>query len=408
MAGIDYGRLFAPAVPTGAARWSGFPRYNFIGGHTDPEIIPVDGLVESATRALHRKGRALSTYHMDSGPQGLIELREFLVEKLVRFRGIHLTPEEVMITSGSNQGIHLVNQLLLEAGDTVIAEAFTYQGALNEWRRRGVNVVGVPLDREGMRLDHLATTLEDLRSRGIVPKYVYTIPTVQNPTGTVLGMDRRRELLDLSRSYGVPIFEDECYADLLWEGEWPHAIRALDEANHVIHIGSFSKCLAPALRLGYAVAGWEVMSRLLAAKTDGGTGALAQLVVADFFQEHYEAHVGQLKTGLKRKLDALVAALDQHFVTAAEFERPKGGIFLWVKLPAAVDTAKLAQPALNAGVAFNPGPDWSADPAAGRHHLRLCCAQASEEEIAAGIARLAEVCHRETGVPERGANVAQA
>jgi 2-aminoadipate transaminase len=173
----------------------------------------------------------------------------------------------------------------------------------------------------------------------------------------------------------------------------------------VIHIGSFSKSLAPALRLGYVSAPWQVMSRLVACKGDGGTPAIEQMIVADFFGEHFVAHVGRLKQRLRRKLAVLTGALEEQFGTAAEFAATSGGIFLWVSLPEQVDTQALAGPALEAGVAYNPGPEWSTDPETARHSMRLCFALPPEEEIRAGVARLAEVCHRETGVPERGANL---
>ena len=187
---------------------------------------------------------------------------------------VQASPDAVLITSGSNQWIDLLNEVLLEPGDTVIMELFTYQGAVNRLRKCQVNIVGIPLDGDGMRMDALASTLAGLRQKGVIPKYIYTIPTVQNPTGTIMPVARRQELLRLSQEYGVPIFEDECYADLIWEGDWPQAIRAMDPTNHVIHIGSFSKSLSPSMRLAYFVAPWEVLSRMLACKSDGGTGAL--------------------------------------------------------------------------------------------------------------------------------------
>ncbi len=286
-------------------------------------------------------------------------------------------------------------------------EQLTYSGAIERARRRGASVVGVPLDQGGLRTDQLAAALERLRASGVRPKYIYTIPTIQNPTGTVLSLERRQELLRLSAAYGVPLFEDECYADLLWEGTWPTALRGLDGGAEVIHIGSFSKTLAPALRLGYVNAPWKVLSRLLACKNDGGTPALEQMLVADYFGAHFDAHVGRLKAALRQKLEALTGALEEQFGTAAEFRPPQGGIFLWVTLPEQVDTARLAGPALEAGVAFNPGPAWSVDPAAARHSLRLCFGFPPPAEIRAGIAKLAEVCQRETGIPERSANVAR-
>src|SRR5262249_52869820 len=160
----------------------------------------------------------------------------------------------------------LVNALLLARGDTVLIEQETYQGSLNRLARLGVNAVGVPLDAGGMRMAALSAALDDLKRRGIRAKYIYTIPTVQNPTGTIMGVERRRELLQLARAHGVPIFEDECYSDLIWDGQRPPALYAMSEHGGVIHIGSFSKSIAPALRVGYVVAPWEVLSRMLPLK----------------------------------------------------------------------------------------------------------------------------------------------
>jgi 2-aminoadipate transaminase len=396
---LDYAKLFPADTPAGVARWQGFPQYNFIGGHNDPAEIPIEDLVASSARAIRKEGSGLATYNMTSGPLGYNGLREFLVEKMAHYRSIRATPDEVLITSGSNHGIDLINDVLLAPGDTVIMEQFTYQGALNRVKKHRVNIVGIPLDAGGMRMDCLAAALAELRQKGITPKYIYTIPTLQNPTGTIMEVARRREMLRLSQEYGVPIFEDECYADLIWEGEWPQAIRALDTSNHVLHIGSFSKSLSPSIRLGYVVAPWEVLSRMLAYKTDSGTGALGQIIVADFFQNHYEDHMQRLRSGFRHKLEAMTAALREHFGTAVEFQAPRGGMFLWVKFPATVDTMKLVAPALQEGVAFNPGPEWSTDAEVARNYLRLCYALPTDQQITEGIARLARVFHQEVGIP---------
>ena len=228
---------------------------------------------------------------------------------------------------------------------------------------------------------------------------------MQNPTGTIMPVTRRAELLRLSAEHGVPIFEDDCYADLIWDHKRPPAIYAMSKHGGVIHIGSFSKSVAPALRVGYIVAPWEFMSRTLALKTDAGSGALEQMVLAEFCTPHFNEHVPELTRALRRKLDTLMETLNEQFGTAAEFEEPKGGIFLWVKLPDHVDTMKLYQPALNAGVAINPGPQWSTDAAYSKCRMRLCFASPTHEEIRKGVAVLAEVCSREFGVPTRSANI---
>jgi 2-aminoadipate transaminase len=407
MASFDFAPLLTAGLPPPAARWTGFPKYNFSGGHNDADHVPVDRLIAAATAVLEREGTTLATYGLASGPLGYHPLRAFLVEKLKRHAGISCTTDEILITSGSLQAIDLVNGILLAPGDTVLIEKESYGGALTRLNRLGVKTVGIALDREGLRMDALAAALDDLKRRGIRPKYIYAIPTVQNPTGTIMGEQRRLELLRLAQVHGVPIFEDECYSDLIWDGRRPPALYAMSKSAGVIHIGSFSKSIAPALRVGYIVAGWDVLSRMLALKTDAGSGALEQMVLAEFCKSHFTQHVPALVRGLRAKLDTLMEALAEQFGTAAEFDDPKGGIFLWVKLPDEVDTLKLAQAALASGIAINPGPEWSTDKSYGKSRLRLCFANPSQATIRQGIAALAEVCRREFGVPARIANVEQ-
>ncbi|CAN5294146.1 PLP-dependent aminotransferase family protein [soil metagenome] len=401
---FDYTPLLAEGLPPAAAKWTGFPKYNFVGGNNDADQVPVDRLLEASTAVLTREGATLATYGLNSGPLGYRPLREFLVGKLKRDAGIDCTADEILITSGSLQGLDLVNGILLSPGDTVLIEQECYQGSIARLTRRGVKVVGVPLDKDGMRIDAVAAALADLKSKDIRPKYIYTIPTVQNPTGTIMSEQRRRELLKLSADYGVPIFEDDCYADLIWNGQRPPALYAMSKTGGVIHIGSFSKSVAPALRVGYIVAPWEVLSRILSIKTDAGSGALEQMVLAEFCAAHFNDHVPKLKRGLRVKLEAMMEALAEQFGTAAEFDDPRGGIFLWGKLPDNVDTLKLYQAASAAGIAINPGTEWSVNAAHSRSRLRLCFASPSVQEIRDGVAALAEVCRRTFVVPSYSTN----
>jgi len=405
MSSFDFAPLLAAGLPPPAVKWTGFAKYNFTGGHNDADRVPVDALVKAANDVLTREGRTLATYGLSSGPQGYRPLREFLAQKLKRTAGISCAADEILITSGSLQALDLVNGILLNRGDTVIIEQETYQGALTRLARLGVHAVGIALDGEGMRMDALAAALDELKRRGVRPKYIYTIPTVQNPTGTILGEARRHEMLRLAGEHGVPIFEDDCYADLIWDGRRPPALHAMSNHGGVIHIGSFSKSIAPALRVGYIVAEWELLARMLALKTDAGSGALEQMMLGEFCPAQFDVHVPELTRGLRKKLETLMDALNEQFGTAAEFADPKGGIFLWVKLPDEVDTLKLFAPALAAGVAINPGPEWTTDKTYGKSRTRLCFANPSHEAIRAGIATLAEVCRREFGVPNRIANV---
>lgn len=402
---FDYASRFRPDLPAAAGRWGGFSEYNFVGGHNDGDNVPIEELRAAADRVLEREGASLATYGLESGPMGYHPLRVFISDMLKRRTGIDVPSDDVLVTSGSLQALDLVNAVFLEPGDTVIVEEATYGGTLTRLQRCGVTYIGVRVDQDGVDLDDLEAILADLQAKGVKPKYLYTIPTVQNPTGGVMTENRRHALLRLAAERDLMIFEDDCYADLLWEGDRPPALHALDRDSRVIYCGSFSKSIAPALRVGFLTAPWDAMSRILSLKTDAGSGALEQMVLAEFAPAHFDSHVDRQRAALRLKAQATVAALEEQFGTAAEFDRPRGGIFQWVTLPATVDTTRLAEVALAEGVAINPGAEWSADPNKGRNKLRICFANPSVETLHAGIAKLAEICHREFGVPSRGANV---
>ena len=402
---FDLAPLLAPGTPPPAVKWNGFPKYNFVGGHNDPGNVPVDALIEAASTVLRREGPTLATYGLNSGPLGYRPLREFLAGKLKSHAAIDCSPDEILITSGSLQGLDLVNTLLLARGDTILIEKETYGGALTRLAKFNVNIEGIELDHDGMRMDVLRARLAALKAKGVTPKYIYTIPTVQNPTGSIMPEARRREMIALAREYDTMIFEDECYSDLVWNGKRPPAIYSLAGGEGVIFVGSFSKSIAPALRVGYIVARWEILSRILGLKQDAGSGALEQMVLAEFCTKHFATHVPKLNKTLSHKLQVLREALAEQFDTAAEFGDPPGGIYLWVKLPDTVDTMKLFQAAQAAGVALNPGPEWSTDKAYARSRLRLCFANPEPETIRKGVEVLAEVCRKEFGVPLRSSNV---
>jgi 2-aminoadipate transaminase len=404
---FDHTPHFRDGLPAASGRWAGYPEYNFVGGHNDADSIPVDGLTAAAQAVIAREGRQLSLYGLDSGPLGYRPLRDFIAAKLAARAGMTVDPENVLVTSGSLQALDLVNGVYLAPGDTVVIEEACYGGTLSRFQRLGVRYVGVPVDDDGMDTGALAATLDRLAGEGVKPKFIYTIPTIQNPTGTVMTRERRLELLRLAAEHDLPVFEDDCYADLLWDGERPPAIHALDRDGRVIYCGSFSKTIAPALRVGYLTAPWPVLGQAMSLKTDAGSGALEQMVLGEYGLDRFDGHVDRLKGALKAKADATVAALEEQFGAAAEFRKPRGGIFLWVTLPEAVDTTRLAELAGAEGVAVNPGAEWAADPAHGRNRLRICFAHPTVETLQAGIARLAEICHREFGIPVRSGNVAR-
>ncbi len=405
MASIDYSALYSDGLPDPAPRWAPFPPYYFVGGNNDPEQIPIEGLVAAAASVLRREGSKLAIYNLGLGPQGYPGLRQFVADRCNRIRGMTIGIDDVMIVTGSGQGLDMISKMLTNPDDIILCEEYCYQGAMNRFRKIGAKVEAMTLDGDGIVIDALAAQLAAMKAKGRLPKFIYTIPTIQNPTASILPLDRRLALIKLAREYNVAIFEDECYADLLWEGvEAPPALYALDPGC-VIHLGSFSKSLAPALRLGYVIAEWEIMRRLLPMKGDSGTGALDQMVVAEYFSKHFDAHLSHLNGVLRDKLDTMVEAVAREFGAAAECWMPKGGIFLWIKLPAAVDTRALLKPAAAAGIVFNEGPAWAVSPDNSSSHLRLCFAMPDKQTIRDGVAALAKVCHEQTGIPVRSGNV---
>ena len=383
---------FRDDLPAAAGEWQDPPDYSFVGGNNDAESIPFAGLAEAAVTALRREGRNLATYNLGGSPQGYAPLREFVMSSLGGRAGMSGDPEEVLIVSGSLQALDLVNNAMLSPGDTVIIEMATYGGMVTRLQRMGVNYIGVDLDDDGIDLGDLQAILTELKAEGTTPKYIYTIPTVQNPTGSVMPLERRQELLAIARRFGVPIFEDECYSDLTWGCERPPSLRALDgDGGQVIYCGSFSKSIAPALRVGYIIADPPIVRQLLALKTDAGTGALEQLTLAEFAPTHFEEHVDQLMNALQVKCDAMVSSVQESFGDAVDVTVPMGGIYCWLTFPDGVDTGSFAEAAAAEGIEFNPGAGWSADPEWGKRRLRLCFGQASPDTIRAGVARLADV-----------------
>ena len=367
--------------------------------------IPSEVLAKLIGKLIQEQGHAMGKYGMDSGPQGYLPLRECISQTLERRAGMVLSAEEVLLTSGSLQAMDLVNKALLDKGDVVLVESANYAGTLTKLDALGMDYIGIDLDDKGMRMDSLDAALSHLAAQGRKPKYIFTIPTVQNPTGSVMPVERRLELLALSKQYDVPIFEDDCYADLIFSGERPPAIYALDKDERVVYCGTFSKTIAPALRVGYLVAKWPLMGHILPLKTDAGSGALEQMVLAQFVPNHFDQHVSKLLPMLKEKADTLCSALDEHFGASVEYQRPEGGIYLWVTLPESVDTDRLFQAALAQGVEINPGSQWTVNSSENKHRMRLCFGHPPLDNIREGIAKLAQICFEEFRVPIRGGNM---
>lgn len=392
MPAFRYEGLFSQRTPQPVRRAPSHARYDFAVAYPDPDLLPLDDLARAMAQALKEEGRSLALYPPPLGHEGL---RDLIVQKLTEERGIRTDREHVLLTSGSMQGINLICEALLDPGDIVLTEDFFYLGTLRSLRRFGARVIGIPCDQHGMRMDALEETLATLKRFGMRPKFLYTIPTFQNPQGTELPLERRRRLVELAHAYGFPILEDDCYVDLRMEGEPTPAIASLDGAGEaVLYVSSFSKIVAPGVRLGWVVAPTEVMERLLTIKLDAGTNHLAAMAVHRYLQEHRKTHVAELNDGLRRKRDAMLSALGESFGPRAQWSHPPGGMYIWLRLPEGADTAAVQEKALQAGVSYYNGSLFSPE-GKGKNCLRLCYAYPKVWEIQEGVHLLARFFEKE-------------
>ena len=351
----------------------------FGAGLPDPDLYPVETL-DALLDALPRGDGVL---YNPAPAWGDPVLRETLAGWL-RTRGITATPEEILVTTGGQQGLNVLARAFLTPGDVVLTESPTYTGAFLTFRWAGADVVGIPVDHDGVRVDALEEGLARYR-----PKLVYLIPAYQNPTGAVLSAERRRRVLELALQYRVPVVESDLYGDLYFEQEPPPALRAQDASGVVIYQGGGSKLGLPGLRVGWLVAPTPAMSVLTVAKTfdDLHTAALTQRLAAAFIgSPHAERHLARLRLECRVRRDALVGALRQH-CPRLRFRVPGGSYYLWAALPAPVTADALVPVALEHGVGVRPGSAFSPN-GGGADHIRLCYAALPPDRIVEGARRL--------------------
>ena len=390
---FSYEGVFAKSAPEprpgGAVRRG---KYDFAVAYPDPASLPLDDLLESLRGALEEEGRDLAVY---PHPQGYPPLREFVAGKLAKDRNINVTADDIILADGSGQPIHMISEALVDPGDVVLTEDFTYAGTLGTLRRFGADIRGVACDDEGMLPDALEHAIEAGITEGKRPKFIYTIPIFQNPQGWTATLERRKAMLRLSQKYDVPILEDDCYVDLRYDGESVPSIHSLDHTGHVMYVGSFSKIIAPGMRLGYLTAPPPVLDRVRGIKSGGGVNQFAALAVHRYSTTHLEDHIGDVRGVLRVKRDAMLAALGENFGSAATWSRPAGGLYVWLQMPDDADMDGVRETALEAEVGYNAGPQFSPDGVSGKNYARLCFGYNTPEEIHEGIATLAEVLARE-------------
>jgi 2-aminoadipate transaminase len=358
----------------------------FGAGNPDPAAFPARALGEAAQRVLQRHGTDLARY---PDPQGLPQLRQVATDRFARTHGRRLPVEDVVITNGSTQGLQLSAQGLARPGDAVVVEEFTYVGSIRVFKQCGLELLPVAVDDAGMRMDALADVLDRQARLGRPPAFIYTTATYQNPTGTTQPVDRRRRLLELAHRHGVTVVEDDTYADVSFEPLAEPALYRLAEGDGVVYLSSFSKILGPGVRLGYLIAPERARRALMPWKMDGGTSALSQLVVAEYLSEHLWQQVEVSRAAVKEKRNILLDALEAEFGRMPmRWTRPDGGLFVWVRLPEAVDRVRLQQLASERRITYGTGQAFDA---LGRDvpYLRLAFGWIAREDIPEGIAQLA-------------------
>jgi len=364
------------------------PQFDFAIAHLDPDSIPLEALHEALGKALSDYGGKDLAFYPHA--QGFPALRELIANKLKKSRGMDVTPDQIVLTSGSGQAIGLFTQLFCDPGDILITEEFTYSGTLTIMDRFGANIVGIPLDEQGMRPDLLEQTIVDLRGQGKSPKFIYTIPTFQNPVGTDMGPGRRQEILAVAQKHGVPIYEDDCYADLRFSGDSSPAISSYDDQGMTLYSGSFSKILAPGVRLGWLAAPPDVVSHINQLHYGLPTAQFSALATYYYLRDHMESHIEELCHIFKGKRDTMLGAIGEAMGSRVVSSHPDGGLFLWLRMQDGVNTTTLLAKARERGVTYATGQSFSANRIE-NNYIRLAFGHQTHQEIREGIGVLGSV-----------------
>jgi 2-aminoadipate transaminase len=372
--------------PTASANY-----ISFIYGFPDSDSLPAGSVTETTHRVMTENPVWALQYGAVNGPK---PIREAILAKLKRDQGIAASMDEIIVTAGSSQAIQLITHLLVDPGDTIIAESPSFLGFFDDVRNSGAELRGIEIDDDGMRVDLLEQTLNELRAKGVRPSFLYLLPNYQNPTGVCLTVERRKRIVELAEEFDTLIIEDDAYFDLRYEGDALPSIYSLDPNGRTLYLGTLSKTLAAGFRIGWVVGPEPVIRRLAALKTDGGTNIFGSFIAASWLPEHFERHVTELREIYGRRRDLTLGALEAHMPNGVEWSVPTGGFFIWVTLPDGIDTGPMLAQAREMGIEYLPGSACYFDHH-GRNHMRLSFSFARDEVIEEGIKRLGELIKSE-------------
>jgi 2-aminoadipate transaminase len=367
------------------------------GGLPAEEIFPVAKVAAVTQRVLEKNGAKALQY---GATEGYTPLRELLAERC-RLAGLNVTVENILIVSGSQQGLDLFAKIMIDAGDPLLVESPTYMGALQAFNPYEPEYIAVPSDEKGIVTDDLEIALQTH------PKFIYALPNFQNPTGVTFTLERRQKLIELAGYYNVPILEDDPYSELRFEGEPLPSLLMLEHERlqqsqpaqpyngNVVQLNTFSKVLTPGLRLGWITGPSDVISKLVLAKqgADLHTATFNQMIAYEIAREGFlEAHVPLIRQTYLERRNAMLAALETYFPDSVTWTRPEGGMFLWVTVPKGIDTKQLLGEALEYRIAFVPGTAFHSS-GGGENTMRLSFSNATPEKIEEGIRRLGKLLH---------------
>jgi 2-aminoadipate transaminase len=366
------------------------------GGLPDTSTFPAEDFAALMTRV----GVDACARALQYGPtEGLVEVKACIAEVMAE-EGMDVDADDLLVTTGGQQVIDLVCKALLDPGDVVIAEAPTYPGAVPVFSSYQADVVQIEMDADGMRTDQLEAALDRLDAEGRVPKFIYTVPSFQNPAGVTLSLERRRRLVALARARELLVLEDNPYGLLRYEGEPLPTLFSLDGGEYVIYLGTFSKILSPGLRLGWTAAPRPVLEKLQLGKgaADLCSSPLSQHFVCAYFAERdWRDYVGTLARLYRRRRDIMLEALAEHLPPEATWTRPAGGLFIWARLPDYIDTTDLLARALREHVAFVPGRAAYLD-GRGGSEMRLNFSGVGDDDIREGVRRIGKVVREQVAL----------
>lgn len=365
------------------------PRHliSFAGGLPDIPSLPGEQLLRAARAVLDREQKEALEYGGTFGP---LPLRDAIAERSSRIEGIPVTRDNVIIASGSAHAIGMVCETLLDPGDVVMVESPNFPGSMRTIRSFGATQVAIPMDEHGMRCDVLEEELAKLADQGKRAKFIYCIPTHQNPAGCTLQVDRREKLLELARRYNTFILEDDAYGELWFETPPPPSLYALSNGDHGIKVSSFSKIIATGLRMGWIMGPPALVSRIAALRYDMGTSPFLGRVISEMIRNgDLDRHIENLRRIYLRKLERVEDALSRYCADYATYTRPLGGFFLWLQLRPGLTSRDVQLAANERGVIVGQGPQFFADGKA-TNHIRLAFSYVAMEEIEEGIHRLGE------------------